>query len=459
MAIPRPFVHKGPNDTAAAIAAMLAVGERDLLFSDRYRLRAEATLEPLCSRERFVALRDQHAALDRHVATIRRASEQGDWERVRLHAREAALLRASLADTADLLDLAGRAYGSASPPFDPSALAMNGGLVADGDSVDPQCGTLVAQLRLLIVNDPEWAPFYRERLEHFLRRVPGGAAANGTGGAGSPIVEQAIVAALARGDFSEVERLATAASRGMHAPVEENAAWSFSPSRAAALAVPFPAAARQRAAALGLTAETLVLDPGIQACVSAWGGGEPPDAAVAGPAAMRPTLRETLALVLGQPFLTSAGNRYVPLFVPEELLVETFPERDPDARSPLLALLGLSRRRSLCRVAIEDALRRRTGAVCEALGLDPLEFVVACIPFDAYLRLAPRYGWGAGRLWTHFDGYQLAPDRHVRALVGGDVCYGGRDDLCSVGREYDSDHLSARFAIVRRGRFLVYEAG
>jgi hypothetical protein len=438
------------------VAAILAVGERDLLFADRYRLRAEQKLEPLCSRAHFLALASQQAALERHVAAIREATARAEWDQVRALAHQAAALRESLASSEGVVDVARVAYGLACPSFEPSALAVNGVAVPGDLPVDPQRDQLLARLRRLIVDDPEWAPFYRARLEHFIRRAPAGARSNGAASAPSA-VRHAILSAIEREEFSEIERLAADADGAASGGGQDAAPWSFSPSLAAALDDDVPAPARERAASLGLTVETLDADAQMQECVCAWGGGVSAERAVAGSAGMRATLRETLALVLRHPFVTSGGNRYIPLFVREQVLVETFPDTDPDAHSPLLPLLGLGRRRGISRVLIEDALRQHTTAVCEALGLDPLAFVVACIPFDAYARLAPRYGWGAHTLWTHFDGYQLTTERYVRALVGGDVRYGGADALCSVGRTYDSDHLIARFAIVRRARFLLYE--
>jgi hypothetical protein len=150
--------------------------------------------------------------------------------------------------------------------------------------------------------------------------------------------------------------------------------------------------------------------------------------------------------------ITSAGRRYVPTFRPEVVLVESFPETEPDAQTGLLDMLGLSRRRGLARSTIEDALSRRTAGVCEYLDLDPFAYVVACIPFDAYVRLAPRFKWGERPMWTHLDGYAVTGALELRALVGGDVRYGGAHDCCVVGRHYDADQLSARFVVVRRSR-------
>ncbi len=120
----------------------------------------------------------------------------------------------------------------------------------------------------------------------------------------------------------------------------------------------------------------------------------------------------------------------------------------------LLQELSLPRRSGLPRLAIEDALLRHGPSLCDELGLEPLEYRLVCIPFDVYTRIAEDCGWGGQELWTHFDGYQVTRELHLRALVGGDARFGGADDLCGVGRNYDSSHITARFALVRRDRFL-----
>jgi hypothetical protein len=153
------------------------------------------------------------------------------------------------------------------------------------------------------------------------------------------------------------------------------------------------------------------------------------------------------------PFLTSGGTRYLPWFGREALLVESFPEGEPDTHSPLLEALSLPQRRGLTRLAIEDVLLSKGPQICEELGLDPTVYRITCVPFDIYKRLADRYGWGMQPFWTHFDGYQVTRELQLQALVGGDIRFGGADDLCAVGRAYDSEHISARFAVVRRDRF------
>jgi len=107
------------------------------------------------------------------------------------------------------------------------------------------------------------------------------------------------------------------------------------------------------------------------------------------------------------PFLTSGGTRTLPWSGKETVLVEAFPEDDLDARTPLPESLPVPCRRTLARLAIEDALLSRGPQVCEDLGLDPIAYRIICIPFDVYERLAGHYGWGNQRLWTHFGGYQV----------------------------------------------------
>jgi hypothetical protein len=80
---------------------------------------------------------------------------------------------------------------------------------------------------------------------------------------------------------------------------------------------------------------------------------------------------------------------------------------------------------------------------------------MACIPFDLYSRLAPTQGWGLKKLWTHFDGFQICKGPKLRALVGGDIQFGGRYDLCSISRADEDNRVIVRFAIVRRERFQV----
>ena len=114
----------------------------------------------------------------------------------------------------------------------------------------------------------------------------------------------------------------------------------------------------------------------------------------------------------------------------------------------------------MSRNTIEQALLTHGGRILEnELGLDPHIFRLVCIPSDVYVRLGEAEGWGRQPFWTHFDGYLVRTVEgqiRLQALVGGDVRYGGIYDLLAVGRDYDSDHVLARFAIVQRARMVAW---
>jgi hypothetical protein len=168
-------------------------------------------------------------------------------------------------------------------------------------------------------------------------------------------------------------------------------------------------------------------------------------------------LRENLAVFMNRVFLTSAGTRYIPWCVSEDLLIEVFDEPGEGAApSPLLAALGLPRRSGLSRIAIERALREGGARVMKDLGLDPREYRIVCVPADVYTRLGARLGWGRSEVWTHFDGYMASADRKLMPLAGGDVRFGGLHDIVAVGQGYDSERLIARFAVVQRRRFAAW---
>lgn len=280
--------------------------------------------------------------------------------------------------------------------------------------------------------------------------------------------------ALAKGDFHEVQRLAAALAADPPRPDGRVRVPSPTGDQVARLAESFPSAVGREASKLGLSSERLAargeLNSYLGCCCAdrarfptsplteSHRQAEGCTCGHACPPQLPAALHENLDLLMVHPFITSAGTRYLPWFGQETLLVETFVE-DGEHSGLLVEALGLPRRLGLSRMRIEDALARRGPVLCTDLGLDPVECAVVCIPYDAYLRLAGKYGWGRQQRWTHFDGYQVLQHAHLRALVGGDVRYGGPYDLCSVERHYDPERLVARFAIVRRARFTVRDRG
>jgi len=174
------------------------------------------------------------------------------------------------------------------------------------------------------------------------------------------------------------------------------------------------------------------------------------------PTGLAGALQEFVELFMRHPYINSGGARYLPPICQETLLYEDFPEdAEPPATSELLAALHLPRRRGLSRIEIEQALLRYgPDVIRERLGLDPIEFRMICIPLDLYSRIGQDRNWGQQEQWTHFDGYQVMRELNVRALVGGDVRYGGLVDLVSISPDDQRDGVVARLAVVRRARLV-----
>jgi hypothetical protein len=170
-----------------------------------------------------------------------------------------------------------------------------------------------------------------------------------------------------------------------------------------------------------------------------------------------PLLEATMLFAL-HPFVNSNGIRYFPLFPDSEaVLIEDFPEDAvPQEPSELLTALGLTRRTGLSRAEIEVRLARSGAKLLkEGFGADPLKFRLVCIPFDVYARAGQERGWGRQPRWTHVDGYQLSKGGRMRALVAGDVRFGGLFDLCSISQIDERENVLARFAVVHRERLTV----
>ena len=71
------------------------------------------------------------------------------------------------------------------------------------------------------------------------------------------------------------------------------------------------------------------------------------------------------------------------------------------------------------------------------------------------MRATRKTCWDASER-THFDGYLVMANGRLRALAGGDARFGGLYELLGVGRDYDSDCLVVRFAVVQRERMVAW---
>ena len=142
--------------------------------------------------------------------------------------------------------------------------------------------------------------------------------------------------------------------------------------------------------------------------------------------------RDRIVMVVTRPVLSSGGARFVPPLVEEDVLIETFDEGPAGAdigKNGLAEALGLKRRWGLDRLTIERAIQAKGPEVVKSLGLDPWKFRLVCVPPDVYGLVCQRRGWGKQEIWTHLDGYLATRERKLLALAGGDVRYGGFQDL------------------------------
>lgn len=458
----------GEEQRLATAERLVNLARADWKYTDLYLGAAEAALSSVCSREQFREALARRGLVGRLVTDLRRAIRQGDWRTVEQLAREGFDARDQAERSARLLAVGEAVYGARSIDVSTFALAMSGIVAQSGAFLKAEITRLAGDLRALASSDASRAAFFECRaaeLDRMIVDLPDDPPER----ADSIDLREAALRAASVADFSEVRRIARSATRDGRDRLGRIRAPRPAASRVGPLAEPIPDTVIGRAERLGLASE--VLDPndalnGYLSCRCSDRVALPARPLTEGhrslegrtcghacPPEIGENLRSSVDALMVHPFLTSGGTRYLPWFGRETLLTEVFPEDEPDARTALLAALSMPRRRGLSRLAIEDSLLSAGPRVCEDIGLDPLIYRIVCIPFDAYQRLAARHGWGARALWTHFDGYQVTRDLRLQALVGGDARFGGPGDLCSVGRAYDSDHVTVRFAVVRRQRF------
>jgi hypothetical protein len=465
--------HRRDTDLPASLRALVNLSTVDLLYADLYLCRAAVLAPQLCTREHYRALRHDQVRLPSLTTELRRATEHGDWSKVRSLAQDAAEARERLGAASQILPLADAVYGRRLLHCDATTLALNGVVAQPDANLVGARDAVLDQLRTLAAQDADWESFYRSRITYFERcqlvsEEKAGPAVDITQ------LRQQILTAITAGDFTRIMRLTDSIAAEPTTHTARLRAPRPREDELRALVTVFSDATLNRAATLGLTMETLPRAAGLNEYLSCCCADQAtfPDTPItearrsvenctcghACPPDVRSSLRENLDFLMGHPFISSAGLRYLPWFGPETMLVEAFPETDLDARTGLLSALGLPKRRGCARILVEDALLANGPRVCTELGLDPAELVAACIPFDAYVRLAPKYGWGQQEFWTHFDGYQITRELQLWGLVGGNARFGGGDNLSALARDYDSDRLTARFAIVRRQRFLARDA-
>jgi hypothetical protein len=468
---PRPAV-----SAQAVVARLVEAAGMDTVYRDLYLQRARALLAQCLPNDEYLRLKGARARIDQTLRQSRAAVARGDWIRVKELASSVAGLQRGLADRQTDLDLAAAVYGPQQVPIDPFSPGFESLLAARGLDLLALRDRVGRALAALQRDDPEWAAFYDRRRSHFARLAVRAETVRAAADAFDPVaIQREALRAAERGEAGRLLSLAKVMLEPHRAPAvttsAQNPGAAFLPAPTH-VSVPFTPESIARAQRFGLAAVTLKSYERISAFVGrhAWHSsfadehvmqdGASTAAVAADDLQLRPgvpaRLREVLALFAIHPYINSAGVRYLPWLATEHVLVEDFEEAtELPGSSPLLAGLGLSRRRALSRLEIETALLQRGPTVLQhELALDSREFRLVCIPFDIYARAGLERGWGRRPLWTHFDGYQLLRDGSVLALVGGDTRYGGLYDLCSISRTDQREGVIARFAVVRRDRLL-----
>jgi hypothetical protein len=481
---------ENPRETDLQVISLLnEAAKTDTVYRDLYLQRAAERLSVLLSPTEYSQLKGQKTTIENLLAQTRSAIDMQDWTRVQELTTRAQGLRRLYDAKQGELALAKDVYEAADVVVDPFSPGFSALFESGGKNIAGLRDDLLSTFTSLTQADPEWSDFYAQRRTYFtnLSLSPESKIQQVAGDTASDLQQQ-MKQAAERGDLELVNRLAgemrktstpTTGAQAAGGPPRPPTVRRSAASEA--LARPFPSAATERAEALGLAAiemkpQSLALRQALREFLDwyAWHPAFPvSELAKEGSIHLRPLLKEALKDVpeaagltdpiveaMAQfsihPYVNGGGGRYFPLVAGTEwVLVEDFPEQDEAPTSALLTALGFSQRRGLSRKEIETALRQHGGQVLQdQLGLDPREFRLVCIPFDVYLRVGIDQGWGQREQWTHFDGYQVMQGSRLRALVGGDVRFGGLLDLVSISPDDQREGVVTRFAVIRRERFL-----
>jgi len=481
---------ESPHATQLQVIRLLAeAAAGDTVYRDLYLQRASARLAAVLSPSEYNQLKGQKTTIENLLAQTRSAIDMQDLTRVQELTTRAQGLRRLFEEKQGEMALAKDIYEAPDVAIDPFSPGFSALFESGGKQIAGLRDELLSTFASLTQADPDWKDLYAQRRTYFTNvSLSAESRIQQVAGDNASDLQQQMKQAAERGDLELVNRLAgemrKTATQTTGAQATSGPALPQTARRSAAsetLAKPFPSTAAERAGSLGLAAieikpENLALRQALREFLDwyAWHPAFPvSELAKEGSIHLRPLIKEALKDVpeaagltdpiveaMAQfsinPYVNGGGGRYFPLVADSEwILVEDFPEQAEASSSALLAALEFSQRRGLSRKEIETALRRHGGQILQdRLGLDPREFRLVCIPFDVYLRVGRDRGWGQREQWTHFDGYQVMQGGRLRALVGGDVRYGGLLDLVSISPDDQRESVETRFAIVRRERFM-----
>ena len=464
------------DSTPSSVTTVLVeAGDIDTVYRDVYLDRARTVLAPVLSLEDFHRLEHERAGLAELPLTIARAFDNANWSLVKELSERAETLKHAIDDKGGLLQTARSVYDVRDVRLDP----FSPGLEPFTSIPQRELATLRTRALGLLGElgraDGAWNDFYAARRRAFEAQPQWGSEAETASSSATDALESARQA-LKAGDMKRLAALADVlATAGTPGGSSSQRAANVGSSPAdgepseALPPVAYSSETLARARVLGLASRHV--EPRTELASLrryAWTPlsaqrGHSVAAQVPLPSGSPEGLQDGLATFAIHPLVNSGGARYLPSLVAEDVLVEDFPDPADDqtpAASELVKSLGLPGRRGLPRIAIEHALLTHGARILEKeLGLDPRVFRLVCIPPDVYVRLGEAEGWGRHPFWTHFDGYlirMVAGEIRLQALAGGDVRYGGIYDLLAINREYDSDRLLARFAVVPRARMAAW---
>jgi hypothetical protein len=465
------------DSTASAVmTALIEAGNIDTVYRDVYLDRARTVLAPVLSLEDFHRLEQERAALAELPLTIARALDRANWSLVQELSQCAQALKLAIDDKGGLLQTARSIYDVRDVRLDPFSPGLEPFTRIARRELPTLRKRTLELLETLQRADVAWNDFYGARRRAFQAQTQTFAELEADATSSPADAVESARQALKAGDLTRLAALAdaqiavgtpstSAVSQAAHVGadrIEDAPSQELQPAA-------YSSETLARARHLGLTARHLERRMELASLRRyAWTPssderGTSAATQVPLPSGSPEGLRDGVAMFAIHPLVNSGGARYLPNLVAEDVLVEDFPdpeEGQTPAAAELVKSLGLPGRRGLPRIAIEQALLMHGARILEKdLGLDPRVFRLVCIPPDVYVRVGEAEGWGRQPFWTHFDGYLIRTvmgQVRLQALAGGDVRYGGLYELLAVGRDYDSDRLLARFAVVQRARMVAW---
>jgi len=458
------------GDALAVVPVLIETGDVDTVYRDIYLDRARTLLGAVLSPEEFERVEQLRGQLATLPLQVGRAVEHGNWPLVKELTGRIQALRQTTQQKGPAMAVARDVYAVTDVKLDPFSPGLQQFVQGSASGLAALRSRALEHLATLGRTDAAWRGFYEGRRAAFEKLAVTGttAAASESTARRDPRVVAA--EALKSGDVAALGKLAD----NMIAAAQPRTQESTRPAAASSSATPstdlltaHSAETLEGARRLGLAPRRLAERTEFASLREyAWNPfvSDRPEQInvhrVPLPAGTPEAFRERLEMLMIHPLVNSGGARHLPTLVAEDVLIEDFPDFGEGERPPaseLLALLGLPARCGLSRIAIEQALLARGARVlADALHVDPAAFRLVCIPPDVHLRLGETEGWGRQPLWTHFDGYLVLADGRKRALAGGHAKFGGLYNLMGLSRDYDSERVLVRFAVVRRDRMGVW---